>query len=212
MHQFGRISGLLNVYTQPEEQRLVLVEVFALSGALHTDLRMPLLAREMDGAFPQLLLIRAHVSVILTVLPRCSPEQQDIRFVFNAQHDCYMLRCSATATKPVRQERVVTARTVMCLAHGDDDHFVVNIHALHNAHLLRKALPRQLVQPTPLYQDRYQHHATQAHQLRLLQTGKRDEKNRKSQATREANKKRKLNAVALAETGANEARGVHERC
>jgi hypothetical protein len=32
----------------------------------------------------------------------------------------------------------------------------MNIHALHNAHLLHQALPCELTQPTPIYDDKTQ--------------------------------------------------------
>ncbi|KAJ6622371.1 hypothetical protein B0H10DRAFT_1684823, partial [Mycena sp. CBHHK59/15] len=67
------------------------------------------------------------------------------------------------------QERQETARTTQFISHGDDDHFVVNMAALHNATLLRRALPVALTVPRPLYSDRKTHHFTTAAGLRVSQ-------------------------------------------
>ncbi len=52
------------------------------------------------------------------------------------------------------QERVESALFETHIEHQPVDRFVINTHAFHNAHLLRKTLPRHLIAPIPLLQDR----------------------------------------------------------
>ncbi|KAJ3565255.1 hypothetical protein NP233_g7745 [Leucocoprinus birnbaumii] len=67
---------------------------------------------------------------------------------------------------------------------------VINLHALHNAHLLRRALPRHLTQPVPLYsaEERSQIHAEWAAKLRIRGPAKRQAAKEKAAATRAKNK------------------------
>ncbi|KAJ7060667.1 hypothetical protein C8F01DRAFT_949889, partial [Mycena amicta] len=76
-----------------------------------------------------------------------------ILFIFNAQHDCYMAKCAATGSRRVEQERQLTEITEAVIEHKDPDVFVINTSAFHNAHLLRRTLPRELTQPIPIYDD-----------------------------------------------------------
>ncbi|KAJ7034366.1 hypothetical protein C8F04DRAFT_900961, partial [Mycena alexandri] len=71
------------------------------------------------------------------------------------------------------QERRETSRTTQLLEHGDDEHFVVNMAALHNATLLCRNLPVALTVPRPLYLDREAHHHEVAIRLHAAQTLKR---------------------------------------
>ncbi|KAJ3978749.1 hypothetical protein F5890DRAFT_1389801, partial [Lentinula detonsa] len=56
------------------------------------------------------------------------------------------------------QERQITSRTQLLLQHTDDDNFIVNMFALHNATVLREALPRDLWKPIQLNEDREAKH------------------------------------------------------
>jgi hypothetical protein len=94
------------------------------------------------------------------------------------------------------QERQETLRTISLIAHEDDGHFVINMHAFHNATLLRKILPRHLTAPKPLYIDRKARHFEIAAGLRVTQTEKRARTAAKAAATREANKAKKRNREA----------------
>lgn len=76
--------------------------------------------------------------------------------------------------------------------HLDDDHFVVNMYGLHNANLLRNAIPRELASPKPIYADRRAHHDDHAATLRISQTEKRAVTQAKRKATMEAKKAKKL--------------------
>ncbi|KAH9833182.1 uncharacterized protein C8Q71DRAFT_684139, partial [Rhodofomes roseus] len=96
----------------------------------------------------------------------------DVLFAFNAQHDCYACKCSlATGTAPVQQERRETAQTRQVIKHVGDgpdaDRYILNIHALHNAALIRQTLPRSLTAPKPYIpiQERVKKHYEMAAKL-----------------------------------------------
>jgi hypothetical protein len=74
------------------------------------------------------------------------------------------------------------------IAHSDDAHFVVNLHALHNAIFIQKYLPRHLTAPKPLHADRQAWHHKIAALLRISQTDKRARSAAKAKATRQAKK------------------------
>ncbi len=79
----------------------------------------------------------------------------------------------------------------LVIAHGDDNHFVINTFGLHNASLLRKALPRHLFDPKPLYADRKSHHSILAATLRTTQDAKRARTQEKRKATLALNRAKK---------------------
>ncbi|KIJ24242.1 hypothetical protein M422DRAFT_84234, partial [Sphaerobolus stellatus SS14] len=62
---------------------------------------------------------------------------QNILFHINVQHDCSRSACAPTATRPEVQEREATTCTIAVIEHHDESHFIVNLHALHNGHLIR---------------------------------------------------------------------------
>ena len=104
-----------------------------------------------------------------------------------------MANCEASALREQVQERQVTNKTEKFIKHKDNNHFIINMYAIHNATLLRKSLPRYLTTPKALHQDRQLHHAKVAAGLRVNQTAKRaraQEKCKEMQA-RNAEKKRK---------------------
>ena len=53
------------------------------------------------------------------------------------------------------QERKETGQSEAYIEHiqdpGSNNSFVINLHALHNTHLIRRHLPRQLTAPIPLH-------------------------------------------------------------
>ena len=55
------------------------------------------------------------------------------------------------------QERVASDRTEKYIVHKPTDVFIINMHALHNSHLIRTVLPRELVHPSPFMLDRLAH-------------------------------------------------------
>ncbi|KAJ7778812.1 hypothetical protein DFH07DRAFT_865489 [Mycena maculata] len=111
----------------------------------------------------------------------------EIMFAFNAQHDCIPCKCR-TNTVPVRQERIITDRTELQINHTTEERFILNMHGLHNAHLIREVLPRTLTAPVPYLPDRVSSHRRFAAQLRETGPAKRAEIRAKTQATRAKNK------------------------
>ena len=84
-----------------------------------------------------------------------------------------------------------TSRTSKLIAHEDSSHFVLNMHALHNAHLLRRILPQELVAPKPLYDDRTTRHYEIATSLQVTQSEKRAHTAANRKATNNAKKSKK---------------------
>ena len=66
---------------------------------------------------------------------------QNISFVFNAQHDCEGGECGYTIDETGEQGGQPTAKTERRIAHSAHNKYFINLHALHNAWRLRKALP-----------------------------------------------------------------------
>ncbi|KAJ7813468.1 hypothetical protein B0H14DRAFT_2376855, partial [Mycena olivaceomarginata] len=67
---------------------------------------------------------------------------------FNVQHDCVFCNCKQQAVA-VWQQRIITDLTELEVKHSPQERYIVNMHALHNAHLLREVFPRFLTAPTP---------------------------------------------------------------
>jgi hypothetical protein len=75
--------------------------------------------------------------------------------------------------QPLMQERVESGLLKTFVEHRAVDRFIINTHAFHNAHLLRAILPRPLVAPNPVYQNRQAKHIEIAGNLRVAQEIKR---------------------------------------
>ena len=114
--------------------------------------------------------------------------RQDIYFIFNAQHDCKNGGCQLVETN-VLQDREETSITRLAVKHSHFDHYIVNLHAHHNAWRLRKVLPRHLTAPVPYTSDRKKLHDEAAQELRTKNSEKREQAVAKAKATRERNKK-----------------------
>jgi hypothetical protein len=107
------------------------------------------------------------------------------------QHDCCTQGCQASGSRAVRQERLSSGREARFVEHVDDEHFVINMHAMHNAHLIRRVLPRDLIRPRHLYKNRVKRHHEMSKGMHSAQTQKRAETVAKAQATRAKNAARK---------------------
>ncbi|KAJ7930177.1 hypothetical protein B0H13DRAFT_1859009 [Mycena leptocephala] len=66
-------------------------------------------------------------------------------------------RADSKATGP-NQERQASKITRKMKVHSDDSLFHLNLHALHNAHLVRETLPRHLMEPKQYFPDRNAKH------------------------------------------------------
>ena len=74
-------------------------------------------------------------------------------------HDCYHGHCQASGVCQLKQEHVLSGKTENFVEHKTEyDAYIISLHALHNAHLLRGVLPRELVRPLPFAVDRISHH------------------------------------------------------
>ncbi|KAJ3994246.1 hypothetical protein F5050DRAFT_1800809 [Lentinula boryana] len=167
----GRISEILLRGNLRASHGVVTLKRFQLGADIHEDFKCPILRRQI----PQ-----SYVAVASTA----------VKFRFSAQHDCRLANCQPTRHTRQIQERQVTERTQLLLQHSDDDNFVVNMYALHNAMLLCQALPRELSQPIALYKV--------ARILVVEQAKKRAHTQEKTQATR---KRKKEEAEKLTQDG-----------
>jgi hypothetical protein len=113
---------------------------------------------------------------------------QDISFVFNAQHDCEGGACQLVETRTF-QDREETSKVELTVKHSNFNRYIVNLHAHHNAWRLRKVLPRNLTAPVPYTPDRHKLHSEAAQELRKTNPAKRAEAAAKAKATREQKKK-----------------------
>ncbi|EMD34744.1 hypothetical protein CERSUDRAFT_28747, partial [Gelatoporia subvermispora B] len=147
----GRISEILKNSSSNTFSCAVL-DRFELGRSRHPVFSMPTLSRRMS-------------ETTYLIVPT-----KNLKFEINAQHDCFRCQCKASGRRFIRQERVETALTEEFIEHGSDDHFIVNMHSLHNAHLVRQVIPRNLSAPTVFYENRGQHHSEAS--ARLQQTSK----------------------------------------
>lgn len=96
-----------------------------------------------------------------------------MEFLYNVQHDCPLSNCIASGKQPLMQERVESGLFKTYIEHQPTNRFVINTHAFHNAHLLRITVPRSLIAPILLHQNREAKHVEIAGSLRTMQDGKR---------------------------------------
>jgi hypothetical protein len=89
------------------------------------------------------------------------------------------------------QEWQETCWTISLIAHKDDGHFILNLHALHNASIIQKFLLCHLTAPRPLYANRTARHYEISGGLCVTQAEKRAHTAAKTKATKEANKAKK---------------------
>ncbi|KAL0064675.1 hypothetical protein AAF712_008373 [Marasmius tenuissimus] len=167
----GIIGKIVSLYI-PEAfgssgQGVVVLREYSVGEVLHHRLHMPVLRPSSDSS---LLVI-------------CS---KDIQFEINVQHDCEHAGCRADGVEFRIQERKQSQSTRKTMVHcySTDSVFLINMHALHNARLVRKFLPRQLIKPQHLYKDRRERHARFGAELVVTQAAKRAETNRKAAETR----------------------------
>lgn len=114
--------------------------------------------------------------------PKC------IQFIINVQHDCHACGCDASGITRQLQERQESMRSIRSIVHKDDTRFIINTHALHNATLLRKFLPRYLTVPRHLFLDRRRRLDELGIQTTTDMTAKKAATAAKAAETREKNK------------------------
>ncbi|KIJ08370.1 hypothetical protein PAXINDRAFT_88936, partial [Paxillus involutus ATCC 200175] len=114
----------------------------------------------------------------------------DVLFIVNIQHNCYDTKCAPSGRRFRQQERMDSQIEEHYIEHKDDQHFLLNTHALHNAAILRKTLPRHLTAPIPFITNRCERHDMLAATLRETQDGKhaRDKANREARKATHSSK------------------------
>ncbi|THU86067.1 hypothetical protein K435DRAFT_684434 [Dendrothele bispora CBS 962.96] len=178
-NQTVRVSKILSPIStiDGDPDYILTVEHFILGENRHPDFDMPILRRPTAAE---------NTPVLMTV------GTADILFSLSVQHDCRLNHCQLTAKKVVHQERKETSRQVSVLAHSNDDDFIINTHALHNATLLRQLLPRHLTEPKALHVDRHAYHLEVSKKYQDDQEKRRKVTAEKRKATTARNKQVKL--------------------
>jgi len=96
------------------------------------------------------------------------------------------------------QERVQATVIESYIEHKLLDEYLVNTHAFHNAHLIREALPQNLMAPIPFCIDRHSYHLGISPQLRTKQDAKRAATAlKKAETTKAAAEKNKSTTVTV---------------
>ncbi|KAJ7152143.1 hypothetical protein C8R46DRAFT_913659, partial [Mycena filopes] len=168
-----RITSILTRQNSPltPDNSIVIVEPFRVLDVKNTRLNMPLLVPSTDATSRTV-------------------NSRDIMLSFNVQHDCVHCGCKTESVR-VQQERTITDRTELQMVHTAEQVFILNLHALHNAHLIREIIPRVLTAPIPYLQDRIASHHRFAAHLRETGPAKRAATQAKTQATKAKNKEGK---------------------
>ncbi|KDR77189.1 hypothetical protein GALMADRAFT_267364 [Galerina marginata CBS 339.88] len=167
----GRIFQILAPINDASTQKtraFVIIEHFDIAGTTDSRMNMPVLS---------------PTKRIFVLSPKA------VLFIFNAQHDCYGLKCPLVECA-IKQGRDMTTRTQLSVSHSSDTRYFLNMHALHNANLIRKTLPRELYAPKPYFNPdlRRTEHDKLAGKARSIGETKRIEQKVKAKATRARNK------------------------
>ncbi|KAJ7813264.1 hypothetical protein B0H14DRAFT_3090368 [Mycena olivaceomarginata] len=86
-------------------------------------------------------------------MPVLIPSMASERYIcVGRMHDCITGECHVADIRTV-QERILTEITQSCVKHTDMQRYILNMHGLHNTHLIREVLPRSLVAPIPYLPD-----------------------------------------------------------
>lgn len=116
---------------------------------------------------------------------------KDVMFKFNVQHDCRSAHCTISSdTEFMQQERHQTNIQLQSVKHTTLQRFIINTHSLHNGHLLRYSLPRDLTRPTPnrTFEERREFHKRISVELQVSGPARRAETQAKARTTRQQNK------------------------
>ncbi|KAH9925298.1 uncharacterized protein B0H18DRAFT_933788 [Fomitopsis serialis] len=150
----GRIVRIMTPVPQAlvhTEIAVVVVEEFTLPNSCHPRFNMPELTKHNEEA------------TYTALLP------SEVMFIVNVQHNCLDGKCRPTGIRRCVRERMETEITQTFIEHTNDTHYILNMHALHNARLIRKVLPRHLTKPTPYLNNRNDEHKKMAASLRAAQ-------------------------------------------
>ncbi|EJD38038.1 hypothetical protein AURDEDRAFT_72549, partial [Auricularia subglabra TFB-10046 SS5] len=140
----GRILCIIVSGPVATASNLVAIEQFDVGEKLHPKLDMPVLMKATRAP------------------THCLISPTAIMFMVNVQHDCHMVKCGISDapedTAPVMQERSETNIRLPVVKHRSDNHFVLNMHAIHNAVRVRRVLPIALVKPRMRFLNRTEKH------------------------------------------------------
>ncbi|KAJ6583373.1 hypothetical protein DFH09DRAFT_1308895 [Mycena vulgaris] len=150
-----------------------------------------IVADTLDDRYDMPLLMKA--GKVLLIKP------ENLLFKFNAQHDCRFFSCPLVDSTGPQQERLKSKLMQKIVHHSDDSRFLLNTHALHNAHLVRETLPPHLTELTAYFADRYAKHKEFAEDLRVVGPEKRAQAVAKGQATKAKNRQDKADQQAGAQ-------------
>jgi len=127
-------------------------------------------------------------------------DQQHVQFLFNTQHDCSTVSTDSKRA-PRQQERLDLDETEPAIEHQLLETYVVNTHSLHDAHLLRRVLPRDLTAPVSFIDPNQR----QAEHAKLVAKWRETPKSHTARG--QARKKRRAEEAAR-EKGGNEGKSV----
>lgn len=98
---------------------------------------------------------------------------QNVRLLFNAQHDCERSGCDESGVVAERQEREATKRRSLAVKHSPGEHYIVNMHSLHQPQLIRRIFDKDEYWETESETQRITLHSKLATQLRNPKPAKR---------------------------------------
>ncbi|KAK7451321.1 hypothetical protein VKT23_012663 [Stygiomarasmius scandens] len=136
------------------------------------------ISAEKDTFFDLPYLFRRQGEVSFIIVP-----SSNLLFIQNVQHDCRTGKCRATGIQNRKQERLETDQIEHFIEHQPVDRYFINLYAFHNAHLVRRTLPRNLTTPMPVFLDRAQERARCAKTLRDLLAPRKEQTQKKRQET-----------------------------
>lgn len=173
------------------------VQVFSLLEELHHYYQMPVL-HEPEV---QHLAVRSEVYNIFS-FDMLSEDicLQTIQFMINVQHDCRIAGCSATGFHRQRQEHMDLDSTISCIKHIQDERYIINTHALHNA----ARLQCYLTVPQPIIPERSKWHAEIAAEMRISQAAKQAQSKAQAASTRQKKKEQRKQTCTEFEGSWNE--------
>ncbi|KAJ7333486.1 hypothetical protein DFH08DRAFT_925944 [Mycena albidolilacea] len=170
------------------QNSLITVERFVLGSQLHPVFGWPILQRPRG---PE---ITEEGIQSFVVLPMTS-----VQHLCSAEHDCRQGDCKPTLKTREFQEREATSRESSAIQHADDDHFILNLAALHNFACVCRALPRHLTALKPLIQDRVAFHKEASLKAQATRLTKRQQVAAKKHEKAEAKKREAAEAEAAAQ-------------
>jgi hypothetical protein len=183
----GRVHELLL-----GQNSLITVERFVLGSQLHPVFGWPILRRPRG---PE---ITEEGIQSFVVLPTTS-----VQHLCSAEHDCRQGDCKPTLKTREFQEREATDRESSAIQHADDDHFILNLAALHNFARVCRALPRHLTVLKPLIQDRVAFHKEASLKAQATRMTKRQQAAAKKREKAEAKKREAVETEAAAQRAEN---------